>query len=495
MMPQQLGRYVIEDLLGEGAFAWVYRAKDADLDRAVALKVLKPAWLSDPQALSRFKQEAKTMARLHHPHIATIYEVGQAEGQVYLAQFLVEGETLAARLARGGALPWPKILDILRPVASALDYAHSQGIVHRDIKPSNILLDKNDHPYLGDFGLVRAAEGSASLSASVAGVKGTGAYIPPEVWEGAAATPASDVYALSCVVFEMLTGEVLFEGSSMMAVMRKHDKGPEFPAAWPPGVPAGVTEVLQRGLAKEPTKRIQSVGELVTALAALSASSPAPTAKSISEPVKSKPLPVPPFPVDEPELTPYISTSSSLASPSSTLWWKSRRSAIVFGVVLFAVLLIGFWLFGGRPTPLSPFFTDSGFWAVAMSNNREVGQQIFHTSPDFPTQFIETNWGQDFDVTSLAYGNNIWAVVMSNNREAGQQIFHTSPDFPAQFIETNWGQDFDVTSLAYGNNIWAVVMSNNREVGQQIFHTSPDFPTQFIETNWNKGFSVTSLAR
>jgi serine/threonine protein kinase/formylglycine-generating enzyme required for sulfatase activity len=274
-MLQRLGRYKIEDLLGEGSFAWVYRAQDEELQRYVALKVLKPAWLSDRQALGRFKQEARTMANLHHPNIAVVYEVGEAEGQVYLAQFLVDGESLAARLARSGALPWPKMLEIIRPVAAALDYAHAQGIVHRDIKPSNIMLDKADQPYLGDFGLVRAAEGSASLSASVAGVKGTGAYIPPEVWEGQPATPPSDFYALGCVVFELLTGAVLFEGSSMMAVMRKHDKGPEFPATWPPGVPAGVTAVLRRSLAKEPAERIGRAGELVAALAALSASTPA----------------------------------------------------------------------------------------------------------------------------------------------------------------------------------------------------------------------------
>jgi serine/threonine protein kinase len=224
--------------------------------------------LSDPVAIARFKQEAKTMAKLHHPNIAVIYDVGEIEGQVYLAEFLVEGETLGARLIRG-ALSWPEILNVLHSVASALDYAHEQGIVHRDIKPSNILLDKESRAYLCDFGLVRAAEGSASLSASIGGVKGTASYIAPEVWDAQEATAATDVYALSCVVFEMITSEVLFEGSSMMAVMRMHDRGPRFPVKWPVEIPEGVPNILQQGLEANPAKRINRAGKLVAALAAL----------------------------------------------------------------------------------------------------------------------------------------------------------------------------------------------------------------------------------
>jgi len=244
MAEQRLGRYVIEEQLGEGSFAFVYRARDEDLHRWVALKVLKPVWMADPNAIDRFKREARTMARLDkNPHIAIVYEVGEDQGQVFLAQLLVDGETLTKRLLRG-PLDWSEVLDILRPVVSALDYAHSQGVIHRDVKPTNILLDKTGKTYLGDFGLVRAAESSDTISASVSGgVIGTASYIPPEVWDAKQPTPASDVYALSCVIFEMLTGQVLFEGSSMMQVMRKHDKGPQFPDSWPEGIPSGVTKV------------------------------------------------------------------------------------------------------------------------------------------------------------------------------------------------------------------------------------------------------------
>jgi len=264
---EQVGHYQIERLLGEGTFAHVYRAVDQKLERAVALKLLKPFWLSDPQAIARFITEAKTMARLHHPHIVAVYDVDQAEGQVYMAQFLVEGETLAARLARR-PIPWPQTLALLQGIAAALDAAHAQGIVHRDVKPQNILLDRADRPYLSDFGLVRAAEGSASISAS-ASLAGTGHYIAPELWDNQPATPASDVYALSCVIYEMLSGNILFEGSSMMAVLKKHTDGPQLPAKWPAGVPAGLTAALKKGLAKDPTGRFSAAGELAAALSDL----------------------------------------------------------------------------------------------------------------------------------------------------------------------------------------------------------------------------------
>jgi len=366
-MPQQLGRYVVECLLGEGAFAWVYRATDADLGRAVALKVLKPAWLSDVQALNRFKQEARTMANLHHPNIAVIYEVGEADGQVYLAQLLVDGETLAARLTHG-PLSWPEILNILRAIASALDYAHNRGIIHRDIKPSNILLDKDGQAYLSDFGLVRAAEGSTSLGSSFGGAKGTPYYIAPEVWDNQPATPATDVYALACVVFEMLTGQVLFEGSSMMAISRKHDKGPEFPPAWPPGIPAGVTDVLQHGLAKEPVERIQSAGELMVVMAALSV--PAPLVAEQTPPIKTpSPTPVS-LPMEETTLPkPVVKVlPPAVVSPTPTPTAPHRSQirgywlAVTAMAMVVALVLVGGIIFFALkpPTPPPPPAAQAG---------------------------------------------------------------------------------------------------------------------------------------
>ncbi len=499
-MLNNLGKYRIEDLLGEGSFARVYRATDTDLDRAVALKVLKPAWLSDAQALNRFKQEAKTMARLHHPHIATIFEVGQVEGQVYLAQFLVEGESLAARLARAGALPWPQMLAILQPVASALDYAHGQGLVHRDIKPSNILLDKADRPYLSDFGLVRAAAGSTALSSSSGGMIGTPGYMAPEQWRGQPVTSATDVYALSCVTVEMLTGQILFSGSSAPEVMTKHvlDE-PNFPTQWPPGVPGEVNPALWRGLAKDPTQRHQHAGELAAALAGLSVAEPKPEPPPVSVP---EPAP-PPEPEAKPEPTPLVvvqpppTPRPPVKKPPLTLTWRlSRRNAIRLGVVLLvaALAVAAFWLTPG-PTPLLPLHTsDSGLWAVVMSNKSDLGQQVWRSSPEFPTDFIDTNWNKGANITSVAYGNDLWTVVMSNKSDLGQQVWRTSAEFPADFVTTNWKNGANITSVAYGNGLWAVVMSSKSNLGQQVWRTSAEFPADFVTTNWKNGANITSVA-
>jgi serine/threonine protein kinase len=163
------------------------------------------------------------------------------------------------------------MLDMLRQVAAALDYAHQRGVFHRDLKPANILLGEGQQVYLGDFGLVGAAEGSASLSASSGGMVGTPGYMAPEQWRGERPSPATDVYALSCVAVEMLTGQILFDAPTPPAVMTKHMlDGPTFPASWPAGVPAGAPPILQRGLARNPAERFGSAGELVAALAALS---------------------------------------------------------------------------------------------------------------------------------------------------------------------------------------------------------------------------------
>lgn len=326
-MPQQLAHYEIKELLGEGSFAWVYRAYDQKFEQDIALKLLKPIWLSDRQAIARFKQEAKTTRKLHHSNIVGVYDVGESDGQIYLTQLLVEGETLAQRLTNNGRLKWNEVLNIVTTIGSALDYAHSEGIIHRDIKPANIFLGPDNKAYLGDFGLIRAVEGSASLSASGSMI-GTGHYMAPEIWDGKDATPATDVYALSCVVFEMLTGEVLFEGSSMMAVLKKHADGPEFPDSWPPDVPDGVTEVLQRGLAKDPIERFSRTGEMLAALETLTIQ-PQTTKSAASPPV------IPHLTPRQPELEKVLDRASQTIS---RLKFHPRIKGAIIGTIIGAII-------------------------------------------------------------------------------------------------------------------------------------------------------------
>src|SRR5512143_3551669 len=270
---QFLGRYTLHAELGRGGFATVYRATDTVLERDVALKILKPGWTDDAKAVERFMREAKQAARLRHANVVTIYDVGQAEGRLFIAMELVRGRSLQQIIAEDGAQPWTRVLAILEQSAAALDYAHAEGLVHRDIKPANIILDESKpgsavHVMLTDFGLVRGAEQASLSMGTTGGLLGTPEYIAPEIWDGEPATKASDIYALGCVVYFLLTGQILFGATTPVAVLKRHVEGPVFPPQWPSGVPAGADAVLRRALAKDPKQRHASAAALAADLRA-----------------------------------------------------------------------------------------------------------------------------------------------------------------------------------------------------------------------------------
>lgn len=263
---QRLGRYTILGELGRGGHATVYKALEPDLEREVALKVLHPALHSDPDFILRFRREAKALAALRHPHVVVIYEVGEADGRMYIAMELAHGQSLAQRISEQGPIPWPETLAIMQQVCAALQYAHNQGIIHRDLKPSNILLDQDRGVLLSDFGLARLVSTSGSSLSLSQGIVGTPAYIAPEVWDMNAATVQADVYSLGCILYEMITGKTLFTGETPMQVLRAHDKGPRLPEQWPAGTPAGIVAVLQKAMARELNERYDSAESMCKAL-------------------------------------------------------------------------------------------------------------------------------------------------------------------------------------------------------------------------------------
>ena len=266
-MSQPLGRYEILEEIGQGGFAIVYRARDTQLDRLVALKELRPALLNNSDRVKRFKQEARTIARLDHPRIVTVHDVIEAAERLLIVMRLVDGSSLDQLIATEGRFSWSRALDIISAVAEGLDYAHAQGILHRDLKPANILLDSTRGPLLSDFGLAKLV-GEVSLTAT-GGIVGTPHYLAPEVWEGQDSTPQSDIYALGCILAEMLTGEKLFQGEASPTVMRAHFSPLTVPESWPAGTPAGISEVLRTALAKQPGERYATAEELVQALTQL----------------------------------------------------------------------------------------------------------------------------------------------------------------------------------------------------------------------------------
>lgn len=266
MESSQLGKYQIQRELGRGGFATVYQAVDTTLDREVALKVLHPQLLTDPGFVMRFQKEAFALARLRHPHIVTVYEVVEVEQRLLIAMELGRGPSLREWIEIHNQIPWTKTLELLLPICEALDYAHSQKIVHRDLKPSNILLDEERGPLLTDFGFARLmGDNSVSMSLS-GGILGTPAYIAPEVWEMDTAEIPADIYALGCIVYEMLTGEILFDGKTPIQSLHAHERGPQYPSSWPENVPEGISSVLNRALAYEASMRYPNAKTLWYAL-------------------------------------------------------------------------------------------------------------------------------------------------------------------------------------------------------------------------------------
>ena len=264
-----LGKYELLREIGRGRFGVVYLARDTVLDVTRAVKVLLPLLTVDPILIERFRLEAQTIAQLEHPNIVRFHEFGESEGRFYIIMQYMSGGSLKARLSGGGPLPWKEVVQIVREVAEGLTYIHNQGIIHRDLKPGNILFNENKQAAVGDFGLAKVVRSPSSrYTLTATGILiGTPSYIAPEVWLGREVSPATDQYALACIVYEMVTGKALFSGKSWPEIMQKHLRAiPEIPSDWPKGVPEGLTEILQKALAKSPEERFEDVLAFAEAL-------------------------------------------------------------------------------------------------------------------------------------------------------------------------------------------------------------------------------------
>ena len=261
----KLGKYELYEKLGEGATAEVYRAIDTSLNREVALKILKPALVADASAFFRFTQEAHAAASLFHPHIATVLDVDEQNGRYFIVMRYFAGRSLD-KVLRDGPLSHQEAAILATQVAEALDYAHKSGILHRDVKPSNIIQVEPGQYVLTDFGLARALMSTGFTSHSGAAL-GTPSYLAPEIWLNQPATPATDQYALACVLYEALTGEVLFAGDTPPAIMTKHVlNSVGLPEHNEKLVSPAIKRVLSRALQKDPSKRFDSMEGLAVEL-------------------------------------------------------------------------------------------------------------------------------------------------------------------------------------------------------------------------------------
>lgn len=252
-----LGKYEIIGLLGQGGNAVVYKGYHREIDRFLAIKVLRPDYRVDPKFVERFKLEARVIARLQHPHIVPLYDYGNEKDVWYLATAYIQGGTLDTVIAKG-AMPLRQVDKILREIVSALDYAHRNGVIHRDMKPSNILLDTEGHALLADFGIVKIA-GTGTTLTGTGNVLGTPAYIAPEQGQGHPIDYRADIYSLGVVVFEMLTGMRPFSGRTPVEAIIQHVNAP-VPSITQlrPDLPYALEATMQRVLAKQPDARYQT---------------------------------------------------------------------------------------------------------------------------------------------------------------------------------------------------------------------------------------------
>ena len=262
----QLGKYEILEEIGRGGFGVVYKSRDLSLDRIVALKVLHPQLTVDPGFLTRFSKEAQALARINHVNVVTIYEIGEIEGKLFIAMEYLPGGNLAEKLING-PLSFDAALKITQEVSAGLQAGHDKGLVHRDVKPGNILFNEHSEAVIVDFGLAKAMQTSSSTVDSSNGTVGTPNYRAPELWNGTPPpSPATDVYSLACVFFEMLTGEVLFSGDTPSAVMLKHFHPLQEIEAKLERFPELNPEIMTKAIARNPQDRFLNPVNFVKAL-------------------------------------------------------------------------------------------------------------------------------------------------------------------------------------------------------------------------------------
>jgi serine/threonine-protein kinase len=335
MLESLPGNYENLEQIGQGGMGTVYRANQPGMDRVVAIKVIHAASSSDPTLVQRFEQEAKLIVRLQHPHLLPVYEYNSHHQPPFIVMRYLEGGTLRDVLTREKRLPPGEVLFTVRQLASALDYAHRQGVIHRDVKPSNVLFDEDGNAYLMDFGLARLTQGGAALTQSGLAI-GTPNYMPPEQAMGAGEVDhRADIYSLGVMLFEMFTGRLPFGGESSVAIIMQHirDSIPRA-TAYNDELTPEIDHIIEWAMAKAPEDRYQSATELTDALTSVLGaqgfiSSPAVLRRTIRAIMDGEPLPdtpaVEPTAAAAPtEVLPPKTTQSDAATPAISTTQSAR---------------------------------------------------------------------------------------------------------------------------------------------------------------------------
>jgi eukaryotic-like serine/threonine-protein kinase len=385
------GRYELRGLLGQGGMADVELAFDQALDRQVAVKILHARYADDPSFLARFRREAQAAASMNHPNVVAVYDTGDQDGRPFIVMEYVAGRSLKEVLRTEGVLP-ERAAEIAGDAALALHYSHERGLVHRDIKPANIMISDDGEVKVADFGIARAV--NAETVTQTAAVFGTAAYVAPEQAQGAEVDRRTDVYALGCVLYEMLTGQQPFAADSAVALAYKHVQEPPVPPRQlNPEVPEALEAVVLQAMAKDPAHRYQTArdmnADLQRAVAGLPVSAPPPVyAYEQTQAIPDRTLVAPP-PDDE-----YAGYDEYYEEEERRSYW----GWIVFAIlVLLLAVLAAFVLAnlfrGEEPLPLVPVPPVIGLdFVEAQRQVREAGFEVEFgqrvQSPDFPANAV-----------------------------------------------------------------------------------------------------------
>lgn len=347
---QRLGRYQLVEEIGRGGMAVVYKAYHPALERHVAIKVLPRELSFDASFVERFQREARAAGSLNHPHIVTVHDVGRADDSHFIVMEFVDGPSLTELLERRGSLPSSQATSIVAHIASALDYAHARGFIHRDIKPGNILITVDGNAKLTDFGIVRPSEGTRLTQTG--SLLGTPAYMSPEQARGGTIRPATDIYSLGIVTYELLSGAVPFSGGTV-AVLHAHLYDPPDLRV----LPGAAQPVVGKALAKDPQARYRTAGAFAEALrCALTA------------------RPTPPPPAQTPPPPP-----SEERSRRRVPLWIWGLGAVGFGMVLVGGIVVGVLagaLARSRPGTETSIPVTSGSTLAAMTQVATAAPQI-----------------------------------------------------------------------------------------------------------------------
>ncbi|MBI4769425.1 MAG: protein kinase [Chloroflexi bacterium] len=341
-----LGKYHLIEKIGQGGMAQVYKAYQPDLDRYVAAKVLLPHLTGDPEFAARFQREARAVAALEHPNIIHLYDFDSDGAVAFLVMEYLPGSNLKARLheldCRNERMDLAEVCRLVGALAAALDHAHREGVVHRDIKPSNVLLAADGRPVLTDFGIALMVDATAITASG--GMPGTPAYMSPEQGKGEPGNARSDIYALGVLLYRLCTGRLPFDADTPYAIILKHINAPlPSPRTVRPDLPEALERVILKAMAKRPTDRFQSAGNLAEAL------------QTLAEPIAAA-----------------GAARARAAAPSARQRQRGRPMAVALAaalVLLAAVALLprsAWWTgLGQRPTPTPPVVAEPATLTLA----------------------------------------------------------------------------------------------------------------------------------